>query len=324
MAKGVRHDGQDARPPYCYKSYRYCTGMSSPSCIFTAIKLLIALRRRYQPVFCRPDLLRYDDGMNLRHLTRLKTRRYVAAALVAAAAMLLGGCRSREGAEAPVEPAGAEEQTFEGTSDPALSQTMQAEAALTAAWVAEQSIPPTATDEPFPTLAATAALGTPVSSLTGQCDIPGDYELHLRDTFCLGAPPEWKPLNIDGGLAASLSTTPAQAIGLQPDWAAAADSCSLLIYITTGDSAEAHLQTTYNSFVNRADLVELSAVQAQTLGDLMAPGFTWVSSGGESGGVYADVVGMNRVVRISYRGTECQLDDLLPVLSTLRFNMSQP
>ena len=259
------------------------------------------------------------------HCFRLNHFRWSrAATLGVIAALLLAACRGREEVDLPVRPADDELPAFEGTSDPALSQTLQAEAASTAAWVAEQGAQPTATDEPFPTLAATAALGTPIASLTGQCELPGDFVLHLRDTFCIGAPAAWKPLNIDGGLAASLNTTPGQAIGLQPDWAADADTCSLLIYVTTGDSAEANLQSTYNSFVNRADLAELSPVQPQALGDLMATGFTWASSSGESGGIYADVIGINRVVRISYRGTECGLDEVLPVLSTLRFNMSQP
>src|SRR5690606_1233004 len=150
--------------------------------------------------------------------------------LAAIVALLLAACRGRKEAEFPAQSASDELPDFEGTSDPALSQTLQAEAASTAAWVAEQAAQPTATNEPFPTLAATAALGTPTASLPGRRELPDGFERHLRDTFCVGAPAAWKPLNIDGGLAASLNTTPGQAIGLQPDWAADADTCSLLIY----------------------------------------------------------------------------------------------
>ena len=242
------------------------------------------------------------------------------ALLLAMCALLLGGGRAPRD---DVPPATAQAADLASSTDPSLSQTLQAEAAATAAWVAELALTPTATGEPLPTLAVPGAEGTPLASLSGVCEVADGFRLHERDTFCITAPAGWKPLNIDGGVAASLNTTPGQAVGLQPDWAEEPAVCSLMVYVTPGSSAAAHLESSYNSFKARADIVELSEMRMQSLGDYAIPGFTWTASSGETGGVYADVISLNRLVHISHSGTQCRADDLLPAISTLRFSMGR-
>lgn len=237
--------------------------------------------------------------------------------------LALTGCR---GNGAPPDGSSLQgDDAFVSTSDPALSQTLQAQAAATAAQVAEGAATSTPTTEPLPTLEATSPpVGTPLASLTGPCETPAGFTLHVRDSFCIAAPESWTPLNVDGGLAASLDTTPGQAIGLRPGWAEDADICTLMIYVTSGSSALENLDGSYTSFQNRAEIAELSAIDVWPVGDLAMTGFTWAYNDGESGGVYADVISPNRLVRISFSGQQCPADNLIPVLSTLRFNAGQP
>lgn len=267
--------------------------------------------------------MRYSGGMDAKR-TRVRgwARRTVGLALAIGCAVVLVACRGGRG-ELPTPAAGLPGE-IGGEADPELAQTLQAVAAGTAAWVADelaQDATPAA--EPVPTLEGMPEDAVRLGSLTGECDVPPGYRLHLGDVFCIAAPDGWLELNIDGGVAASLNTTPGQAIGLRPDWAADSEVCSLLLYVTVGSSSVEHLESMYQSFEERADITELSPIAVQSLGELSVPGFTWAASSGESGGVYADVVGINRIVHFSHSGTQCPSADVLPVLQTLRFNRGQ-
>lgn len=236
------------------------------------------------------------------------------------AVLMATGCGRGEEAPtlAPLPPS-----SFESTSDPALAMTLQAAAVGTAEWVGRLTPQPTQADDLTATLTP-APVGTLLASRTGHCPQPEGYSLHVREGFCLAAPQGWTPLNVDGGLAASLDTTPGQAIALQPDWATSAAVCSLMIYIVVGDSATEHLEARRAEFEGRADIVYLSpAVEVQNLGTMTLPGFVWERSDGQTGEVLADVVGINRLIHISFSGSQCPSEALLPVLETLRFNIGQ-
>jgi hypothetical protein len=207
---------------------------------------------------------------------------------------------------------------FDNTADPALAQTLQADARITAQWVATLPAVPTATHAPLPTYDPAEVVGTPAAQRTGPCSAPEDFVLHDRDRFCLAAPAAWVPLNVDGGLAATLNTTPGQAISLRPDWAASTEVCHLMVYVAAEASAADHLQARRAEFSTRGDLDALSPIAFNSLGGLLMPGFTWSANGGETGGIYADMLGVNRLLHISRGGTDCPLDALVPVLETLR------
>lgn len=265
--------------------------------------------------------MRYDDGMNAKRRRGSWAGQPLCLALAASCALMLAACRGGEDGEATA-PA-SKPGDFGGTTDPELAQTLQAVAAGTAAWVAELEQEATAAPTPVPTLEGMPEDAVTLGRLTGECETPPGYRLHMLDVFCIAAPEGWRSLNIDGGVAASLNTTPGQAIGLRPDWAAESDVCSILLYVTEGESSVEHLESMYQGFEGRADITELSPITVQSLGDLSVPGFTWASSSGESGGVYADVLGLSRIVHVSHSGTQCPIEDVLPVLQTLRFNRGQ-
>jgi hypothetical protein len=206
--------------------------------------------------------------------------------------------------------------------DVAALQTLQAVAAQTAESI-ETSMP---TPSPTPPPATTpAALGTPLAALTGPCLVPDGFVVLVRQDFCLAAPPDWTPNNVDGGVAASLNTTPGQSIALQPPWADSAAVCSLMIYTSVGGvSTQRTLEQQYTQFRQRVDLAEISpGVATMAVGNLAVPGFTWKASDGTSGGVYVGTIASNREAHISYSGTQCALEQVLPVLQTLRFNIVQ-
>jgi hypothetical protein len=229
--------------------------------------------------------------------------------------VFLFGCAE----EAPELPLTAVTPNLEITSDPARALTLQANAEATALWLTTQTPPAASTEEPTAIPAGLAISGTPISARTGQCPVPEGYVQHPRQGFCLSAPAGWTSLNVDGGLAATLETTPGQAISLQPDWAAAAAECHLMVYVTAGQSVQGHLDRRYAGVAGRGDLVTLSPIEWQSLGDGAALGFTWSTVEGETGGVYAVELGPNQVAHISQGGTLCPLADLLPVIETLRF-----
>ncbi|GEM_PF-928894 len=257
--------------------------------------------------------LRYDVRMEwgrcpLRHA---KGTRIVAGMVF----FLVIGCRGS--APSPTVSVGAD-PLLSGTSEPMLAQTLQADVRTTAQWVATLSLAPTVTDAPLPTLDQGNAVGTPPAQRTGPCPVPEGYMLHDRDRFCIAAPAAWVALNVDGGLAATLNTTPGQAISLRPDWATSTEVCHLMVYVAAEASATQHLATRHAEFSARPDLNSLSPVMLYSLGGLLIPGFTWSTGGGETGGIYADVLGANRLIHISAGGTRCPLDQLIPALETLR------
>lgn len=261
--------------------------------------------------------MRYDDGMN-----GLLARPGRLAAFVVSLALIglvSGGCRR---AEEPAPETGGSFD-FSVTSDPAMAATLQAGAEATALWLATRTPQATVLAEPSPTPEIVTVEGTPPAGRTGPCPVPEGFILHNREEFCLSAPETWRALNVDGGLAATLRTTPGQAISLQPDWAASTEACHLMIYIAAEPSPEAHLEERYARFVGRTDLVTLTPVQMQSLDGMALLGFTWSTVEGETGGIYAALLGPNRLVHISQGGTLCPLEDLLPVLETLRFNSRQ-
>jgi hypothetical protein len=208
---------------------------------------------------------------------------------------------------------------FDSTADPLMAQTLQAEVGATAAQIVTLPVMPTPTDAPLPTLDAALAEGTPLAENVGLCPVPSGFILHPRDGFCIAAPADWIPLNVDGGLAGSLRTTPGQTISLRPEWATDSTICHLLIYISDEPSVEEHLDGRHAEFAARTDLTEISLVQVRSLATMKAPGFTWVTQSGGEGGIFAGMLGPNRLVHISYGGSQCPADDIVPILETLRF-----
>jgi hypothetical protein len=260
------------------------------------------------------------EGQNRRYRGRCWGR----LGLLVFVCLLASGC-ARQGDEMTPEPQPAGPGEFAPTTNPDLSYTLQADVAATAASVAGSAVPSTATREPAESagVGTPVVAGTPLAALTGPCPVPEGFELHVREGFCIATPATWTPFNVDGGLAASLGTTPGQAISLRPDWAADTSVCTLMVYIITGRTADEHLAERYDSFERRADLAELSPLRTWTLGEVALPGFTWASTAGEAGGTYADALGFNRLMHVSYSGTSCPLEDLLPAIQTLRFDLGQ-
>lgn len=265
-------------------------------------------------LFLRANM-RYDD----RVIVRNRRQGRLGGLWLLCGVLMLASCKQ----ELPDTVTPDATPTLGGTSEPEIARTLQADAELTAEWIVTQPLSPTATDEPFPTIEPVIVEGVSPVERTGQCPVPEEYVLHVRQGFCLSAPASWTALNVDGGLAASLSTTPGQAISLQPDWAELAEECSLLIYVAIEASPTEHLQKRYLTFAARSDLATLSQIQMHSLGGIALPGFTWSAQDGETGGIYAASLGPNRLVHISCSGTQCSLEDLLPVLKTLRFNFDQ-
>lgn len=256
--------------------------------------------------------MRYDDRMSAccRFIEYLPPYWMIVFTIV-----FLVGCAE----QVPELPATAVTPNLEITSDPARALTLQANAEATALWLTTQTPPVESTEEPTAIPAGVEESGTPISARVGECHLPEGYVLHTRQGFCLGAPAGWTSFNVDGGVAATLETTPGQAISLQPDWAATAAECHLMVYLTAGQSVQENLDRRYAGIAGRGDLVTLSPIEWQSLGDGAALGFTWSTVEGETGGVYAVDLGLNQVAHISQGGTLCPLADLLPVIETLRF-----
>ncbi|MGF1504348.1 MAG: hypothetical protein ACFB51_04315 [Anaerolineae bacterium] len=217
--------------------------------------------------------------------------------------------------EPQAEPTPTLDTVFE-TADAVVLPTFQADAESTAASVgvtAEIGPPPL----PYPT--APGLQGTPLAQRTGACPVPEGYTLEQRVGFCIAVPGTWTIQNVDGGLAAALETTPGQAIGLLPEWAGAdASICQVTVYIAEQGSAQDHLAARFREFQERAGLAELTPNSIQSPDGFAVSGFEW-ATGGRFGGVYAAQLSPNRLVHISHSGTTCALENLLPVLQTLRF-----
>jgi hypothetical protein len=270
-----------------------------------------ARSRQQQTLFLMADM-RYDERMRARCRLVEQLPHYW---IIGFATLFLFGCVE----DVPEVPTTTVQPDFEITSDPARALTLQANTEATALWLTTQTPPVEATEEQTAIPANGVVSGTPLSERVGECQTPEGYVRHTRQGFCIGAPEGWKSLNVDGGVAATLKTTPGQAISLQPDWAASSSECHLMIYVTTGRSVLEHLLGRYEGIAGRNDLVTLSPIEWQSLGDGTALGFTWSAIDGETGGIYVVEVGANQLAHISQGGTLCPLSDLLPVIETLRF-----
>jgi hypothetical protein len=229
-------------------------------------------------------------------------------------AMLNSGCG---GSNDPTNESLPGTPDFETTADPLRALTLQADVQATAVGLA--TLAPVATPTPagLPAFDMTPAQGTPPAGRIGECPVPDGYELHFREGFCVSAPQNWTPLNVDGGPATSLGTTPGQAIQLLPDWAPDSNVCHLLIYIRTGETSEDHLQSRYAEFAAH-NQEALTPIVMRSVAGMAMPGFVWGVEGA-GGGIFADALGPNRLVHISYGGTVCPIEQLTPVLETLRF-----
>ncbi|MBN1429476.1 MAG: hypothetical protein JXB07_13970 [Anaerolineae bacterium] len=238
---------------------------------------------------------------------------------VAVLVMVLAGCKKE--AQSSATPVGAIKASsmLSETPDPAISRTLQAEVAMTAAWLLTLTPNTLSSGKPSPTWESPGTVGTPMADRRGECPIPPGFVLHDREGFCLATPPSWVVFNIDGGVAGFLKTTPGQAIGLQPGWAQSSVECNLLVYISSEDALVPHLDLRYRQFAGEKD-IDISPIQAYVLGDMGLLGFTWSYEEGESGAVYADMIGRGRLLHISYDGSNCLSDSLLPVLETLRID----
>lgn len=206
------------------------------------------------------------------------------------------------------------------TADSSSIQTFQAETVMTADWV--RTLTPEMLSSP--TLASPTdvpqLIGTPLADRRGPCPASSEFEVHVRQGFCIAAPTSWTALNVDGGLAASLNTTPGQAISLKPDWAASTAECHLLVFVVRDTSIFEHLQPRYEETRAQLSLESLSLIGEMELGDVAVTGYVWEDTLGGRGGAYAAMLEQNRLVHVSEGGTHCPLDQLLPVLDTLRFN----
>lgn len=234
-------------------------------------------------------------------------------------AVVLTGCGSSSVTPVATPVNGDIQQQLANTPDPFLMQTLQADVAATAGELV-QAVPTSTPDRVAQTVPSDSPVGTLPADRQGACQVPDDYVLHNREGFCLSAPPSWTPYNMDGGVAATLGTTPGQVISLQPEWAQSAADCHLTIYLTRGYSPDDQLAVQYAQLQSRSDIIEITSPQMQLLGEMMISGFTWRLEDGESSAVYIGEVRLNQLVHISFGGNNCPADDLFPVLETLRFN----
>jgi len=214
---------------------------------------------------------------------------------------------------------GVDQRPTAATSDPALLPTFQAALAQTAAWASTLTPPAVVTPTP-PLSLAPISTGTPLANRKGDCPSPDGFVVYDRDGFCISAPSTWEALNVDGGLAAFLDTTPGQAISIQPDWADTTAVCHLMIFVTPQHDVAAYLTTSHDQVATRTDLNTLSPVAEQTLGDIGVYGYSYVDKAGVQGGIYGALIDLNRLLYISIGGTDCALNRMLPSLETLRIN----
>jgi len=235
--------------------------------------------------------------------------------VVLLAVMLLAGCSRGVTTTTPA----VDDAFAVSTSDPQLMVTIQADTGGTAAWVSTVEILPTGTAEPRPTLVPAIVAGDTPRQRTGDCQPVAGYTVHQRQGFCMVAPSSWVAWNVDGGLAAALSTTPGQAITLQPDWAQTTDVCQMTIYVRTGESATEHIERQYARFQEQPDLDRLSLIEMTLYGGMSLPGFNWQRRDGQSGLVLAGDLSTNRIVHIGLSGTICNPADLASVIESLRF-----
>lgn len=221
----------------------------------------------------------------------------------------------------PTTPGTPGRDVFGETPDPAIARTLQADVAMTAAWLLTLTPAGPAAGAPTPVVEPASSVGTPPAARNGACPVPGGFVLQERQGFCLAAPASWVVWNADGGVVGSLGTTPDQVVALQPDWAPSTLICSLMIYISSENSALSHLGLRHRQFSSQGDIQDISPIKAYALGEMGILGFSWSHKNNETGAVFAEMVGSGRLLHISFGGTKCLLEDVLPVLETLRVNI---
>jgi hypothetical protein len=253
-------------------------------------------------------VLRYDEIMNCRVVIQ-KICIYTAISLI------LIGCGGRTNGTNP----NAVQGTPVNTPDPALLSTIQAELAQTAAW-ASTLTPPVLSAPTQALVLAPLTTGTPLAARSGDCPAPDGYIIYERDTFCISVPDTWNVLNVDGGMAAFLNTTPGQAISIQPDWASSAAICQMMIYVTPERDVSVYLSSVRDQLATRTDLTVLSPVSELTVGDIGLYGFTYADNTGVQGTILSTLIAQNRLLRINVSGSNCVLDAMTPSLETLRVN----
>jgi hypothetical protein len=206
------------------------------------------------------------------------------------------------------------------TVDPSLSDKLQQDIALTAQLLTTLTPPsPSTSAPPLLTTIPLENAGTPLGGRVGTCPIPAGFVLQELLGYCVSTPSDWAVFNIDGGMAGNLKSTPGQAISIQPSWAQSSDDCSMIIYVAHGVTLDSHLRESYVEFSNRRDLNAVSTLGPVSVGTLAFIGFNW-SGESVSGGVYAAPIRINTILHLSYGGTNCPLEQLVPVIETLRFN----
>jgi hypothetical protein len=255
--------------------------------------------------------MRYDGSM----------KRPVRCVLLLLSLTLLGsafsGCKEGEPSSTPGT---AELGVFGETPDPAIARTLQADVAMTASWLLTLTPAAPVSGDPTPSVEPAGSVGTPPAARNGACPVPGGFVLQSRQGFCVAVPASWVVWNADGGVVSSLKTTPGQVLALQPDWAQSASVCSVMIYISSEDSALSHLDLRHRQFASQKDIQDISPIKAYALGEMGILGFTWSYKNNEAGAVFAEMAGTGRVLHISFGGSDCLLEDMLPVLETLRIN----
>lgn len=217
-------------------------------------------------------------------------------------------------------PGTADHDVFGETPDPEIAQTLQADVALTAVWLLTLTPAAPGPGTSTPTVEPARSVGTPPSARNGVCPIPSGFVLQSRQGFCLATPASWVVWNADGGSVGVLNTTPDRVLALQPNWAQSTSVCSLIIYISSEDSALSHLGLRHRQFSGQRDIQDISPIKAYALGEMGILGFTWSYKNDETGAVFAEMVGFGRLLHISFGGSDCLLEDMLPVLETLRIN----
>jgi hypothetical protein len=230
---------------------------------------------------------------------------------------IFSGCKEAPSSATPGTP---QPEDIRQTPDPALARTLQADVASTASWLLTltPATPPAIEATLF--VAPASSVGTPPAARNGVCPIPGGFVLHDREGFCLATPASWVVFNADGGIASFLKTTPGQVLAARPDWAQSATVCSLLIYVSLEESALSHLSARHRQFSIQNDIQEISRIQAIALGEMGILGFNWNNKNGGTGAVYAEMIGSGKLLHISYDGSNCLSDDMLPILETLRID----
>lgn len=227
-------------------------------------------------------------------------------------AAVMAACRSQEASPEGIE---GQESPQTSTVNPAIAGTLQAGIAQTA--VSVVTVTATATSSEIGVTLDAPIVGTAPADRIGECPVPEGDTLHVRQSFCLSAPAGWTALNVDGGMAGFLRTTPGQALSLQPDWASSTAECHVMVYVSAESSVEEHLAVRHVEVSGLSNLQQVSPIAMQVIGDMGLPGFVWSLTDGTSGGVFAAMLGPEQLLHIGIGGSNCPLEDIAPALNTI-------